>query len=60
VLVPVAVKPVIAGVPVEAVHEKVGEPAPEVRVTKVVFAPEQMVCVNGLLVTVALGLTVTT
>ena len=58
VLVPLAVKP---DTPVEAlaVHAKVAPATLEVRVTSVVLPPEQMVCVNGELLTVGVGLTVT-
>jgi hypothetical protein len=60
VLVPLAVKPVITGVPVEAVHAKVGELAPDVRVTNAVLAAEQIDWVNGVLVTVGVGFIVIT
>jgi hypothetical protein len=60
VLVPLAVKPVIIGVVVEAVHAKVGEPALAVRVTNVVFAAEQMVWLKGLFVITGVGFTVIT
>ena len=54
---PLAVKPETPAVAV-AVHAKVVPATPEVRVTSVELAPEQIVCVNGELVTVGEGLTV--
>ena len=56
VLVPLAVKPETPAVAV-AVQAKVVPATPEVRVTSVVLAPEQMVCDNGELVTVGFGFT---
>ena len=56
VLVPLAVKPETPAVAV-AVQAKVVPVTLEVRVTSVVFAPEQMVCDNGVLVTVGKGFT---
>ena len=56
--VPLAAKPDTPAVAV-AVQAKVAPPTSEVRVTSVVLAPEQIVCVNGLLVTVGIGFTVT-
>ena len=56
--VPDAVNPVMPVVAV-AVHENVAPLTLEVSVTAVVAEPEQIVCVNGLLVTTATGLTVT-
>ena len=56
VLVPLAVKPDTPAVAV-AVHAKVAPLTLEVRVTRVVLLPEQMVCDNGELVIVGIGLT---
>jgi hypothetical protein len=56
VLVPLDVKPVTPVVAV-AVQAKVVPATPDVRVTSVVFALEQMVCVSGELVTVGNGFT---
>ena len=56
--VPLAVKPDTPAVAV-AVHAKVAPVTSEVRVTRVVLAPEQMVCVKGVLVTDGFGLTST-
>jgi hypothetical protein len=56
VLVPLEVKPATPAVAV-AVQAKVVPATPEVRVTNEVLAPEQMVCVNGELVTVGNGFT---
>ena len=56
--VPEAVKPDTPVVPV-AVQAKVAPDTFEVSVTKVVFAPEQIVCVNGLLLTAGAGFTST-
>ena len=58
VLVPLAVKPDTPAVAV-AVQAKVVPLTLDVSVTSVVLAPEQMVCVNGVFVTVGDGLTVT-
>jgi hypothetical protein len=57
-LVPLAVKPETPGVAV-AVHANVVPLILEVRVTDAVLVPEQMVCVNGELVTDGRGLTST-
>ena len=56
VLVPLAVKP---DTPPEAdaVQAKVVPLTPEVRVTSVVLAPEQIVCANGELLTFGVGFT---
>ena len=59
VLVPLAVKPLTPAVPV-AVQAKVAPATLEVKVTKLVELPEQIVCVSGVLLTVGFGLTVTT
>ncbi len=48
-LVPEGVNPEIPAVAV-AVHEKVAPAGLEVKVTKAVAEPEQIVCVNGVLV----------
>ena len=53
---PLAVKPETPAV-AEAVQVKVVPLTLEVRVTSVVLAPEQMVCVNGELVIVGNGFT---
>ena len=55
---PLEVKPDTPAV-AEAVQAKVDPAMLEVRVTSVVFDPEQMVCDNGELVTVGKGLTLT-
>ena len=57
VLVPLAVNPDTPVVAVAA-HAKVAPPTFDVSVTNVELAPEQMVWVNGLLLTVGVGLTV--
>ena len=57
--VPLAVNPDTPAVAV-AVQAKVAPVTLEVKVTKVVALPEQIVCVRGLLLTVGIGLTVTT
>jgi hypothetical protein len=54
--VPLAVKPETPAVAV-AVHAKVAPLILEISVTSVVFDPEQMVCVNGVLVTNGIGFT---
>ena len=59
VLVPLAVKPLTPVLPV-AVQAKVAPVTLEVKVTKVVALPEQIVCVRGVLLTVGIGLTETT
>ena len=56
--VPLAVNPDTPAVAV-AVHAKVVPVTFDVSVTSVVLPPEQMVCVNGVLVTVGFGLTST-
>ena len=58
VLVPLAVNPETPAV-ADAVHVNVAPVTFEVRVTRVEFPPEQMVCVNGVLETVGVGLTIT-
>ena len=58
VLVPLAVNPDTPAVAV-AVHAKVAPETLEVSVTSVLLPPEQMVCVNGELLTVGFGLTST-
>ena len=58
VLVPLAVNPDTPDDPV-AVQAKVAPLTLEVSVTSVVLLPEQMVCDNGVLVTIGVGLTVT-
>ena len=55
---PLVVKPVTPVV-AEAVQAKVVPLTFEVRVTSVVLPPEQMVCDNGVLVTVGVGFNVT-
>jgi hypothetical protein len=57
VLVPLAVNPATPGVGV-AVHEKVAPLTSELSIIGVVEPPEQIVCVNGVLVTVGIVLTV--
>ena len=57
VVVPLVVYPVTPVV-AEAVHANVAPLTLDVNVTNVLFAPEQMVCVNGLLVIAGEGLTV--
>ena len=54
---PLAVKPVTP-VDAVAVHAKVAPDTLDVSVTSVEAAPEQIVCVNGLLLTVGVGFTV--
>ena len=58
VLVPLEVNPVMP-VDVEAVHENVVPVTFDVRVTSIVLAPEQIVCVSGELVTAGFGFTTT-
>ena len=56
--VPLAVKPDTPAV-ADAVHAKVVPLTLDVRVTSVVLPPEQIVCVNGKLVTDGFGFTST-
>ena len=55
---PLAVKPEIVGVPVEAVHINVVPLTAEVKFTNDVLVPEHILCDKGLLVTVAVGFTI--